>query len=93
MAKGYIIYNKKSKYYYTKFDNFDEFNIYVKIFPTKEEAEKYIPVAIRNQIFELLELIYNKSRLEIDITQEEYDNIKEHIDLEVKGLYMATGDA
>lgn len=93
MVKGYIIYNKKSEYFYTNFGHFDRFNIYVKIFPTKEEAERYIPVAIRNQIFDLLEQIYNKSRLEIDITQAEYDNIKEHIDLGVKGIYMAQGDA
>lgn len=89
---AYVIYNTKSEYYYTQFERFGELSFKTKLFPSREVAEQYIQMAIREQIYELLEQIYSKHRLEIDINQDQYDNIKEHVVMEVRPVYMFSGD-
>lgn len=92
MAKVYIIKNIKSGLYFTRYQDFDRLGFKTYLFPTYEAAERYIDVAKRQQVYRLLEQMYNKDIYDIDIDMAIYDNILEHVDLEIRGCYMGVGD-
>lgn len=92
MSKAYIIKNIKSGLFFTRYQDFDRLGFKTYLFPTVEAAERYIDVAKRQQVYRLLEQMYNKDIYDIDIDMAIYDNILEHVDLVVKGCYMGVGD-
>lgn len=92
MSKAYIIKNIKSGLFFTRYQDFDRLGFKTYLFPTYEAAERYIDVAKRQQVYRLLEQMYNKDIYDIDIDMAVYDNILEHVDLIIKGCYMGVGD-
>ena len=88
MTKCYVIKNAKSGCFFTRYGTFDNLSMNVEMFPTRRAAERYIPVATRYQIWALLEAVYNKPIEDIDISREQYDNIKELVELNVKVLNL-----
>lgn len=92
MSKAYIIKNIKSGLFFTRYQDFDRLGFKTYLFPTYEAAERYIDVAKRQQVYRLLEQMYNKDIYDIDIDMAIYDNILEHVDLVIKGCYIGVGD-
>lgn len=92
MAKAYIIKNIKSGLLFTRYHDFDRLGFKTYLFPTMKAAEKYIDVAKRQQVYRLLEQMYDKDIYDIDIDMSVYDNILEHVDLVIKECYMGEGD-
>ena len=91
MAKAYIIKNIKSGLFFTRYYDFDRLGFKTYLFPTMKAAERYIDVAKRQQVYRLLEQMYNKDIYDIDIDMGVYDNILEHVEMNVFGCYMCEG--
>lgn len=86
MVKCYVIKNKKSKYYMTNGYHFEELSHRTKFFKEYKDAYKELGIAKNNQVWDLLEQIYNTDRFHIDINMDEYDNVAEHVDLIIKAV-------
>lgn len=92
MSKAYVIKNIKSGLFFTRYQAFDRLGFKTYLFPTIKVAKRYIDVAKRQQVYRLLEQMYNKDIYDIDIDMAIYDNILEHVDLVVKECYMGVGE-
>lgn len=92
MAKGYIIKNIKSGYFFTNNNHFEKLGYNVKIYKSYGEAYKDLERAKSNQLWDLLEQIYGTDRFHIDTDMETIKNVESHIELYIRSLHMAEGD-
>lgn len=95
MAKGYIIKNKKSEYFFTNQSHFEKLGYNTKIYKDYQSAYKDLERAVNCQVWDLVEVMYGKDRWDLDYPEIDtgiLDNIREHVDLAIKGLYMAEGN-
>lgn len=93
MVKCYIIKNIKSGYFYTNQGHFEELGSNTKLYKSYRDAYKQLEGAKNNQAWDVLESVYDTDRWHIDIGMDEYGNVLEYIELCIRGLYMAEGDA
>lgn len=92
MAKGYIIKNIKSGYFFTRSNHFEKLNYNTKIYKSYRDAYKDLERAKSNQLWDLLEQMYGVDRFYIDTDMNTIRNVESHIELRIRGLYMAEGD-
>lgn len=86
MVKCYVIKNKKSKYFMTNNYHFEELSNRTKFYRDYKDACKELGIAKNNQVWDLLEQIYNTDRFHIDINMAEFNNVAEHVDLTIKAV-------
>lgn len=86
MVKCYVIKNKKSEYFMTNGYHFEELSNRTKFFKEYRDAYKELEIAKNNQVWDLLEQIYNTDRFHIDIKLDEFKNVAEHVDLIIKAV-------
>ena len=86
MVKCYVIKNKKSEYFMTNGYHFEELGNRTKFFKEYRDAYKELEIARNNQVWDLLEQIYNTDRFHIDVKLDEFENVAEHVDLIIKAV-------
>lgn len=92
MAKAYIIKNIKSGYFFTRTHHFEELGYNTKMYKSYRDAYKELEMAKAEQVWDLLEQVYNTDRFHIDCDMATVDNVAEHVDLVIKGCYIGVGD-
>lgn len=91
MSKAYIIKNIKSGLFFTRSHHFEELGYNTKMYKSYRDAYKDLEMAKSNQVWDLLEQIYNTDRFRIACDMGTYDNVAEHVELRIRGLYMGEG--
>lgn len=92
MTKAYIIKNIKSGLFFTRYHSFEELSYNTKLYKSYRDAYKELEMAKSNQVWDLLEQIYNTDRFHIDCDMATVDNVAEHVELCIRGVYMGEGD-
>lgn len=92
MAKSYIIKNIKSGYFFTRTHHFEKLGYNTKLYKSYRDAYKELEMAKSNQVWDLLEQIYNTDRFHIDCDMSTHDDVAEHVELRIRGLYMGEGN-
>lgn len=86
--KVYVIYNKKSEYYFTG-KTFAPLSYRTKLYKDYVSAYKDLEMANANQCWELLEAMHNGTdRWHLDVTMDEYNNVEEHVELLIKAVRL-----
>ena len=92
MAKGYIIKNIKSGYFFTRNNSFAELSHITYIYKDYASAYKDLDRAKNCQMWNLAEEMCGTDRWHIDNIDADFlDNIKENIDLRIRGCYLEEG--
>lgn len=87
--KVYVIYNKKSEYYFTKNRSFAPLGYETQLYKDYYSAYKDLEIANANQCWELLEAMHNGTdRWHLDVTMDEYNNVEEHVELLIKAVRL-----
>jgi len=92
MAKAYIIKNIKSGLFFTRSHHFEKLGYNTKMYESYRDAYKELEMAKSNQVWDLLEQVYNTDRFHIDCDMGVVDNVAEHVELRIRGLYMGEGN-
>ena len=92
MNKAYVIKNIKSGLFFTRSHTFKELGYNTQMYESYRDAYKDLEMAKNNQVWELLEQIYNTDRFHIDCDMGVVSNVEEHVELRIRGVYMREGN-
>lgn len=86
MTKAYVIKNINSGEYFTRNYKFDKLAYNTKMYESYRDAYKELEIAKNNQIWDLLEKMFDTDRFHIDTDIETYNNVAEHVIVRIKKI-------